>query len=161
MHPIIRAALISAAIALIASGCGQQSGATSVTATSPPPPTSSPQVTSTPTSQEQPVGKVNPVADTNAWIATLPAHDAAGVASAAMYPTSHGKVLAVGLTLVGPTAAQRHFACRVLYPHFREALPLGKVEAVLFANVAGKFKLVSSTYADDVRPCDQTGVVRQ
>ena len=75
-----------------------------------------------------------------------------------MVPHSHGKVLLVGLNMKGPVVLERRWACRHLYPHFRQVLPIGKTQAVLFVRLIGPAAWVGSTYAGDARACADTAV---
>jgi hypothetical protein len=163
MNAITRTALVAVVSAVCATACGQASGGTSSgvatshtsVATSAEPTSSAPSTTE---ATVEPTG--NAVTDTRAWFRRLPKSVRLAVSPGGvrLYPKSHGKVLLVALYIKGPIVLQRRWACRFLYPHFRQVLPIGGVEAVVFLATIGPAVYVGSTYAGDVRPCADTAV---
>jgi hypothetical protein len=163
MNSITRTALVVVVTAVCASACGQASGGPSSSAAAPhtSAATSTQPTSSAPSTTEPPVEPTgNAVTDTRAWFRRLPKSVRLAVSPGGvrLYPKSHGEVLLVGLYIKGPIVLQRRWACRFLYPHFRQVLPIGGVKAVIFLATIGPTVYVGSTYADDVRPCVETAV---
>lgn len=152
---VLRAALVVAAAAVCAPACGQADGSHTSPQTS-----ASTSATTATTVETQDASTGDAVKDTRAWMRALPANVSLAVAPGAvrLLPQSHGQVLLVGLNIEGPTVLQRRWACRFLYPHFRRALPIGDVKAVIFVGLFGRTKWVGSTYGDDTRACADTEV---
>lgn len=162
-NPILRTAVVIVVSAVCATACGQASGGESSgqttsqksAATSAPPASST--ATTTDASDED---TADAVANTRVWVRGLPKSVEVALTPSAvlLMPKSHGEVLLVGLNITGPVVLQRRWACRFLYPHFRQALPIGDVKAIVFVNPRGHGVYVGSTYGGDVRPCAETKV---